>query len=87
MGDEGVADVLDGLGDRVEEDDFRGEFGSVRDHRNRVDDRDGVKESLDENFPNRGDVAVFYINRAEEEGDAERENIKFENRRNREEPT
>ena len=71
FGDEGPADVLDNLGDRVDKDDFGGERAGRSDHGDRVDDRNGVEESLGKDFPDGADVAVFNVNRAEEEGDAE----------------
>lgn len=71
LGDEGPADVLDDLGDRVDKDDFGGERAGGGDHGNRIDDRDGVEEGLGKDFPDGTDVAVFDVDRAEKEGDAE----------------
>lgn len=81
---------MDDLGDRVDEDDIGGdltESATLQNHGDGVDNRDGVKEGLNKDIPDRGDVAIFNIDSAEEEGDAEGEGIEFKDEREDEKPT
>ena len=61
MGDEIVANVLDGLCDRIEEDDFGGKRAGRSNHGYWIDDRNGVKEGLNADVPDRCDVTIFNI--------------------------
>ena len=64
MGDETVANILDGLGNGVCKDDFGGEGAVFCDHFDRINDGDGIEKGLDKHFPDGGDVAVFDVDRA-----------------------
>lgn len=80
---------MDDLGDGIDEDDISGDLtksATLQNHGDGVDNRDGVKEGLDEDVPDRGDVAVFDIDSAEEEGDAEGESIELKDERKNEKP-
>lgn len=47
-----MANVLNGLGDGIEEKEFGDKGVVVGDHGDWVDDRDGVEEGLDDDVPN-----------------------------------
>lgn len=78
---------MDDLGDGVEKDDAGSEEASGGDHGNRVDDGDGIEKGLEKNFPDGTDVAIFDIDRAKKQGDAESKKIEFEEKNRDEEPT
>ncbi len=81
---------MDDLGDGVDKDDIGSdltESATLQNHGDRVDNRDGVKESLDKDIPDRSDVAVFDIDSAEEKGDAEGESIELKDEREDKKPT
>ena len=82
-----VAEILNNLGDRVEHDNLGGGERDIGDHSDGVDNRDAVEKSLSNNIPNRGNVAIFNINSAEEEGETERKEIELEDERKDEEPS
>lgn len=87
VGDEAPAGVLDDLGDRIEHDDAGGEHAGTCNHGNRIDDGDGVEKGLEEDFPDGADVAIFDIDGAKKQGDAEGEKIKFKEEDWDEQPT
>ena len=68
FGNEGPADILNYLSDRVKQDDFSGERARRSNHSDGVNDWDGIEKRLRDNFPDRTDVTVFDIDGAEEEG-------------------
>ena len=74
------------MGYRIEHNNLGGGERDVSDHSDRVDNRDTVEKSLGDDIPDRGDVAVFHVNSAEEEGKAEREEIELEDERKDEQP-
>ena len=80
------ADILNGLSDRVQKDDFGGETASFGDQGDRVDDRHSIEESLDEDFPDRSNVAIFDVDGAQKEGDTEGEKIELNDSRNSKKP-
>ncbi len=58
----------------------------IEDHGQRIDDRDGVEKRLGEDIPDGGDVAIFDVDGAEEEGDAESEGVELEDEERNEQP-
>lgn len=87
MGNEPIAHILDDLGDRIDQEDFGGKKAGVGHHSDRIDNRDGVKQGLNKDFPDRADIAIFDIERPQEEGDAESEEIEFQEEERDEKPT
>ena len=51
MRNEIIADVLDGLGDRIDKDTFGGDSAGACYHSDRIDDWHGVEKSLDTDVP------------------------------------
>lgn len=87
VGDEAPAGVLDDLSDGVEKNDAGGEEAGGGDHGDWIDDGDGIEKGLEKNFPDGTDVAIFDIDRAKKQGDAEGKKIEFEEKNRNEEPT
>lgn len=87
VGDEAPAGVLDDLGDGIEHDDAGGEHAGTCNHGNRIDDGDGVEKGLEEDFPDGADVAIFDIDGAKKQGDAEGEKVEFKEEDWDEQPT
>ena len=75
------------MGYGVEEDDLGGELTSSGDHRDRIDNRNGIEEGLDEDLPDAGDVAVFDVDRAEEKSHTEGEDVELQDGGDDEEPS
>lgn len=78
---------MDDLGDRIDQEDFGGEKAGVGNHSDRIDNRDGVKQGLNKDFPDRADIAIFDIERPQEEGDAESEEIELQEKEWDEKPS
>ena len=80
---------MNDLSDGVQEEKARDEravCAGADDHCDRVNDRDGVKEGLDDDVPDGGDVAIFDVDGAEEKSDAERKGVELEDGERDEEP-
>ena len=86
VGNEAPAGILDDLGNGVEKDDASGEHAGRGDHGDGIDDGDGVEEGLKEDFPDGADVAIFDVDGAEQEGDAEGEKVELKEENGDEEP-
>lgn len=81
---------MDDLSDGIKADDLGSELteaaAGVQNHCKGVNDRDRIKEGLDENVPDGGDVAIFDVDGAEEKGNAKSKGVEFEDERKNPEP-
>ncbi len=84
-----MPNVLDNLGNRIQEEYLRNKWtvgAGVHDHRKRVDDRNSIEQRLDQNIPDRSNVAILNVDSTKQKGNTERESVKFEDRKRHEEP-
>ena len=77
-GDDEVAGVLNYLGGRVKQEELGDIWVVGGDHGDGIDNGGGVEKCLDDNFPDMGNVAIFDVDGAEEERDAEGEDVELD---------
>lgn len=80
------------MGNRIDENEVTGKStestASFEYHADGIDDGDGVEKCLDEDIPDRSDIAIFDIDSAEQKGDTKSKSIEFndEDRHNKPRP-